>query len=130
MYFVHSLHGVPDDPAVVAATCDYGGPVDAAVERGNVCATQFHPEKSGARRPRTCWPTSSPLVAAAAARMIELYPAIDLRGGRCVRLYQGDYDRETVYGDDPVAVARRLRRRRGAAGSTSSTSTPPAPASR
>ncbi|MGZ4707011.1 MAG: HisA/HisF-related TIM barrel protein, partial [Acidimicrobiales bacterium] len=28
--------------------------------------------------------------------MIELYPAIDLRGGRCVRLYQGDYGRETV----------------------------------
>ena len=38
--------------------------------------------------------------------MIDLYPAIDLRGGRCVRLYQGDYDRETVYGDDPVAQAR------------------------
>jgi phosphoribosylformimino-5-aminoimidazole carboxamide ribotide isomerase len=37
---------------------------------------------------------------------MELYPAIDLRGGRCVRLYQGDYDRETVYGDDPVAQAR------------------------
>jgi phosphoribosylformimino-5-aminoimidazole carboxamide ribotide isomerase len=36
----------------------------------------------------------------------ELYPAIDLRGGRCVRLYQGDYGRETVYGDDPVAQAR------------------------
>ncbi len=35
-----------------------------------------------------------------------LFPAIDLRGGRCVRLYQGDYDRETVYGDDPVAQAR------------------------
>ncbi|HLT18327.1 MAG TPA: 1-(5-phosphoribosyl)-5-[(5-phosphoribosylamino)methylideneamino]imidazole-4-carboxamide isomerase [Thermomicrobiales bacterium] len=34
-------------------------------------------------------------------------PAIDLRGGRCVRLYQGDYDRETVYDDDPLAVARR-----------------------
>jgi phosphoribosylformimino-5-aminoimidazole carboxamide ribotide isomerase len=33
------------------------------------------------------------------------YPAIDLRGGRCVRLYQGDYQRETVYGDDPVAQA-------------------------
>jgi phosphoribosylformimino-5-aminoimidazole carboxamide ribotide isomerase len=33
-------------------------------------------------------------------------PAIDLRGGRCVRLYQGDYDRETVVGDDPVAMAR------------------------
>ena len=36
----------------------------------------------------------------------ELYPAIDLRGGRCVRLYQGDYGRETVYGDDPVTQAR------------------------
>lgn len=36
-----------------------------------------------------------------------LLPAIDLRGGRCVRLVQGDFARETVYGDDPVAVARR-----------------------
>ena len=34
-----------------------------------------------------------------------LYPAIDLRGGRVVRLFQGDFDRETVYGLDPVAVA-------------------------
>ncbi|MFT6764932.1 MAG: phosphoribosylformimino-5-aminoimidazole carboxamide ribonucleotide (ProFAR) isomerase, partial [Candidatus Aldehydirespiratoraceae bacterium] len=38
--------------------------------------------------------------------MIDLYPAIDLRGGRVVRLRQGDYADETVYGDDPVAVAR------------------------
>jgi phosphoribosylformimino-5-aminoimidazole carboxamide ribotide isomerase len=37
---------------------------------------------------------------------MDLYPAIDLRGGRCVRLYQGDFARETVYGDDPVAQAR------------------------
>jgi len=37
---------------------------------------------------------------------MDLYPAIDLRGGRCVRLYQGDYDRETHYGDDPVGQAR------------------------
>lgn len=36
-----------------------------------------------------------------------IYPAIDLRGGRCVRLVEGDFARETVYGDDPVAVARR-----------------------
>jgi len=39
---------------------------------------------------------------------MELWPAIDLRGGRCVRLLQGDYDRETVFGDDPVAMARRF----------------------
>jgi phosphoribosylformimino-5-aminoimidazole carboxamide ribotide isomerase len=37
---------------------------------------------------------------------VQLFPAIDLRGGRVVRLQQGDYDQETVYGDDPVAVAR------------------------
>jgi phosphoribosylformimino-5-aminoimidazole carboxamide ribotide isomerase len=37
---------------------------------------------------------------------VDLYPAIDLRGGRCVRLVEGDFDRETVYGDDPVEVAR------------------------
>lgn len=37
---------------------------------------------------------------------MQLYPAIDLRNGHVVRLHQGDYADETVYGDDPVAVAR------------------------
>ncbi|MEY2566539.1 MAG: phosphoribosylformimino-5-aminoimidazole carboxamide ribotide isomerase [Actinomycetota bacterium] len=37
---------------------------------------------------------------------MDLYPAIDLRGGRCVRLHQGDFAQETVYDDDPVAVAK------------------------
>ncbi|MBI2171126.1 MAG: 1-(5-phosphoribosyl)-5-[(5-phosphoribosylamino)methylideneamino]imidazole-4-carboxamide isomerase [Chloroflexi bacterium] len=36
---------------------------------------------------------------------MEIIPAIDIRNGKVVRLYQGDYRRETVYGDDPVAVA-------------------------
>ena len=36
----------------------------------------------------------------------ELFAAIDLRGGRLVRLVEGDFDREKVYGDDPVSVAR------------------------
>jgi phosphoribosylformimino-5-aminoimidazole carboxamide ribotide isomerase len=36
-----------------------------------------------------------------------ILPAIDLRGGQCVRLRQGDYARETVFGDDPAAMARR-----------------------
>lgn len=40
---------------------------------------------------------------------MELFPAIDLRDGHCVRLYQGDYARETVYGDDPVAQARTFQ---------------------
>jgi phosphoribosylformimino-5-aminoimidazole carboxamide ribotide isomerase len=37
---------------------------------------------------------------------MQIWPAIDLRGGKCVRLQQGDYDRETVFGDDPAAMAR------------------------
>jgi glutamine amidotransferase len=47
VYFVHSLHGVPSDPSMVAATCEYGGTLNAAFRNGNVFATQFHPEKSG-----------------------------------------------------------------------------------
>jgi phosphoribosylformimino-5-aminoimidazole carboxamide ribotide isomerase len=37
---------------------------------------------------------------------MQIFPAIDLRGGQVVRLYQGDYDQMTVYGQDPCAVAR------------------------
>jgi len=38
---------------------------------------------------------------------VEVIPAIDIRGGRCVRLFQGDYDRETVFSDSPVEMAAR-----------------------
>lgn len=37
---------------------------------------------------------------------MDFYPAIDLLDGKCVRLFQGDYARETVYGDDPVSQAK------------------------
>lgn len=46
MYFVHSLHGVPNDESSIVATVDYGCEVTAAVRVGNVFAVQFHPEKS------------------------------------------------------------------------------------
>ena len=38
---------------------------------------------------------------------MQVIPAIDLRGGRCVRLRQGDFEQETVFGDDPTAIAER-----------------------
>ena len=41
---------------------------------------------------------------------MKLYPAIDLRGGQAVRLYQGDYDQMTVYNADPAAQAGCLSR--------------------
>lgn len=45
-YFVHSYAFVPHDPSDVLATADYGVPITAAVRRGHVWGTQFHPEKS------------------------------------------------------------------------------------
>jgi glutamine amidotransferase len=45
-YFVHSYRARPRDAAVIAAEADYGGPFCAAVRRGRLFATQFHPEKS------------------------------------------------------------------------------------
>lgn len=48
-YFVHSFHCVPGDAALALAECDYGGNFCAAIGRGRVFATQFHPEKSQAK---------------------------------------------------------------------------------
>lgn len=46
VYFVHSFFPEPEDPKIIAATCHYGETFAASVSRGNVSATQFHPEKS------------------------------------------------------------------------------------
>jgi len=46
VYFVHSYHFDPGDPACRLAVADYGGPVTAAVARRNLAGVQFHPEKS------------------------------------------------------------------------------------
>ena len=46
-YFVHSYHAAPSNADIVTATAEYGEKVTAAVELGNIFATQFHPEKSG-----------------------------------------------------------------------------------
>ena len=44
---------------------------------------------------------------------MEIIPAIDLRGGRCVRLHQGDFQRETVFSEDPLAMALRWQEEGG-----------------
>ncbi len=46
VYFVHSYYVKPRDPAVIATETDYGGPFCSMIWRGNLMATQFHPEKS------------------------------------------------------------------------------------
>ena len=47
VYFVHSYYMEPSDQTLIAATTDYGVELPVAVEKGNVMAAQFHPEKSG-----------------------------------------------------------------------------------
>lgn len=47
VYFVHSYYLKAKNPDVVSAVVNYGVPIDAAVQSGNLFATQFHPEKSG-----------------------------------------------------------------------------------
>ena len=47
VYFVHSFYAKPEDAAIVAATTNYCGELTVAVQKDNIFATQFHPEKSG-----------------------------------------------------------------------------------
>ena len=85
----------------MVATCVYGDDLVAAVGRDHVWACQFHPEKSGRNGLRIL----ENLLLRLEKPDMDLFPAIDLRNGKCVRLHQGDYGQETVYGDDPVAQA-------------------------
>ena len=100
-YFVHSYGFDCAEPTHVLATVDYGGPVTAAIGRDNLVGTQFHPEKSQETGLRLL--DQFPALAA----MI-LYPAIDLKGGQCVRLLRGDMDQATVFNTDPAAQAREF----------------------
>lgn len=47
VYFVHSYYMMPKDPSIISATTTYGAKLPVALEKGNLFATQFHPEKSG-----------------------------------------------------------------------------------
>ena len=122
VYFVHSFYASECD-ADTTATCDYGVPLTAVVERGNVFGCQFHPEKSGhvgleiLRRfceiaKETAGQTTKTSETGNQGMLI--FPAIDIIGGKVVRLTKGDYAQVTVYGDSPLEVARAFE----AAGAT------------
>ena len=105
-YFVHSYYPATADASLAVASCTYGVSFPAAIGRGALFATQFHPEKSqrwGHQAPRELrrLRAGTPLVT------FQIIPAVDVKEGRCVRLRQGKADAETVFGEDPVAMARR-----------------------
>ncbi|CAL1125443.1 unnamed protein product [Cladocopium goreaui] len=134
-YFVHSYYVVPEDESVIATTTTYHKPFTSMIRRGNLYATQFHPEKSqrdglkllenfaALEAAGLLFKRLSKILACALALWqtslfnffsligvpctMHIWPAIDLRDGRCVRLVQGDYGRETVFGDNPADMARR-----------------------
>ncbi|HZZ27194.1 MAG TPA: imidazole glycerol phosphate synthase subunit HisH [Pirellulales bacterium] len=60
VYFVHSYYVKPRDPDVIATETDYGGPFCSMIWRGNLFATQFHPEKSQSDGLRLLWNFAAP----------------------------------------------------------------------
>ena len=105
VYFVHSYHAVPDDPSIVTAVTGHGIGLTAAVGTGNVDA--FQVSSGEERRPGHRDPAA--LAEEDRGRFMIIYPAIDLLGGKCVRLRQGDYGDVKQYADDPLAVARSFK---------------------
>ena len=100
VYFNHSYFCQARDPSDVLATTHYGIDFACAVERENIFGVQFHPEKSQAVGLRILKKLLR------GSMSFTIYPAVDLRGGRVVRLKQGDPARMTAYSDDPAETAR------------------------
>ena len=102
VYYVHSYYGKNCTESTLAVS-DYSIPVTGAVRAGR-CMRPVPPGKE-----RGYWPAHSESICGIVRRKImQLFPAIDLRGGKVVRLTQGDYSRMTVYGEDPCAQAREF----------------------
>ena len=120
VYFVHSFYA-SECVSDTTATCDYGAPLTAVVERGNVFGTQFHPEKSGRvgleilrRFCEIANQTNYQVTCLVDNPGMLIFPAIDIYAGKVVRLTKGDYTQMTIYGDSPLEVARAFE----AAGAT------------
>ena len=103
-YFVHSYYVESTAMNQVFGLCEYGNRFTAAAGKENLFAVQFHPEKSqqaGLKLLENFLKLERGCIA------MLLIPAIDIKDGKCVRLKQGDMNQETVFSDDPVAVAQR-----------------------
>ncbi len=107
VYFVHSFLVNTIDEVIVASS-NYHQKVPAIVQKGSVYGMQFHPEKSGAVGMSLLQRFGQLVEGNSYA--LTIYPAIDILGGKCVRLQQGDYSTETIYGESPLAMAHSFEK--------------------
>jgi len=105
LYFVHSYFPEPANDENCGHKTNYGREFCSSVLQGNLFASQFHPEKSGRIGLRLLKNIISKVKKGKLNMLV--IPAIDLKGGKCVRLKQGVAENETVYSDDPVAMAQK-----------------------
>ena len=104
-YHVHTFVAEPEDPSIVLGRGEYGSPFVLLRRVGQRLRRAVSPREVLQARPRAAAQLRRHL-RLGARRAVILYPAIDIAGGRAVRLVQGDFDAETVYADSPLEAAR------------------------
>ena len=110
VYFVHSYYLTNYDEEDLVMYSTYEETVPAIVRKGNVIGMQFHPEKSGAAGAILINNIKSILEELENKGQIKIFPAIDIKNGKCVRLLLGDKDKETVYFENPIEAAKFLKK--------------------
>lgn len=109
-YFVHSYY-MEADSRYTLATTNYGDTAAVIVRNKNFYGMQFHPEKSGVAGMQLlenfCALTTKQL-SLSSQPCFEIWPALDLLNGQCVRLQQGDYNQVTQYTNNPLSVIQQF----------------------
>ena len=101
MYFVHSYEFIPDDKSVISATTDYSSKIVCSIEKENLFGTQFHPEKSDK--------TGLKIIKNFRFVIMKIFPAIDIKDKKCVRLIKGNFENKTEYNTSPVDQAAKYK---------------------
>ncbi len=103
-YFANSYYAESVKPFTIAASAYGNIPFAAVVNKDNFYGAQFHPEKSGLLGVQILKNFCE--LGTDTVKTLLVAPAIDIIDGKCVRLLRGEYDKQTTYGDDPVAMAK------------------------
>ncbi len=107
VYFVHSYY-VPASSRYTVASTNYGEEIAAIIQQDNYVGMQFHPEKSGIVGMQLLEQFCT--AGTMKVKPFEIWPAIDIINGKCVRLTQGKFDEQTTYDTDPLMIAKQFDR--------------------